>query len=136
MTRLRPVVCLAAVFVLAAGQVFAQQPLRNSAMKAGAAIAAAGGTAIVLGATALKTGDSTSGNLPKGMYDTCVALKANPVYQNNDCGVLKGPNTAVMIGGTVAAALGVTLMMFGSSRSSVQISASRVFVRYHVSGIR
>ena len=77
--------CPALAILLIATPVLAQQPLQDSAKRAaeaaavgaqpsgsgnrarfisGAIIAAAGGAAIVLGMTAFKTADATSGNTP------------------------------------------------------------------------
>jgi hypothetical protein len=135
--------------VLAATPALAQQPLQESARRAataaaaqpsastdhrarfltGAIVASAGGAAIVLGLTALKTADSTSGNTPDGVYDACVAQKANPVYRGNDCGVLKGPNTGLVIGGAAAAAAGVTLMLLGRSNNTIDVGPGGFAIR-------
>ena len=110
MSAMRTPICLTLVLGLFAAPVAAQQPIRDAAAKAaaeqpagnqpasksrarvfsGAAIAIAGGGAIILGGTALRTAQSTSGNTPAGAYDACVALKANAVYRSNDCDGLKG----------------------------------------------
>jgi len=135
--------------VLAATPALAQQPLQESARRAataaaaqpsagtdhrvrfitGAIVASAGGAAIVLGMTALKTADSTSGNTPDGVYDACVAQTANPVYRGNDCGVLKGPNTGLVIGGAAAAAAGVTLMLLGRSNNTIDVGPGGFAIR-------
>ena len=144
MRNTRGPLAMSLALILAATPALAQQPLQESARRAstaaaaataqpqaspphtakfwtGAIVASAGGAAIVLGMTAFKTADSTSGNTPEGVYDACVAQTANPVYRNNDCGVLKGPNTGLVIGGAAAAAAGVTLMLLGRSNNSVVI---------------
>lgn len=154
MRNTRRPVCLALAILLSATPLWAQQPLQDSAKHAaeaaaaaaqppasgsrarfisGAIIAAAGGAATVLGMTAFKTADATSGNTPEGVYDQCVALRANPVYRGNDCDVLKGPRTALVIGGAVAAAAGVTLMLLGRPSESVEISPRGFAIRRKVS---
>ena len=143
---------LALGVLLAGTPALAQQPLQDSARRAatlagagasqspgsaprqgrfltGAIVASAGGAAIVLGLTALRTADATSGNTPEGAYDTCVALKANPVYRNNNCDVLKGPRKALVIGGTAAAAAGVTLMLLGRPSNSIDIGPRGFTIR-------
>ena len=99
----------------------------------GVAVAAAGGAAIILGTTAFRTEDTTSGNAPAGAYQSCVALKTNPVYRGNDCDALKGPNKAAVIGGAIAAASGVALMMSATARDSVTFGPTRLVYRHRVS---
>ena len=99
----------------------------------GVALGLAGGTAIILGSTVAKTADSTSGNTPNGGFDSCEALRSNPVYAGNQCGVLKGPNTALVIGGAIAAGAGVTLALIGAPHSSVTIGPGLVRVGHRVS---
>ena len=156
MHRTRHVACILLVVGLAAQPALAQQPIQDAARRAtttaasnsaaqdqstsghsgkffaGAALVAAGGTAIILGTTVLKTADSTSGNTPPGMFDDCVALKANPVYSGNACDVLKGPNSAAVIGGAIAAAAGAALMMLGSSNSSIAFGPTGIALRHKV----
>lgn len=98
----------------------------------GAILGVAGGTVIVLGTTVLKSADTTSGNTPPGAYDSCVALKANPVYRGNQCELLKGPNTAVVVGGVAAAVAGATLMMLGSSMSTIDFGPGGVSLKHRV----
>lgn len=151
-------VCLLLALGLASSPVLAQQPIQDSAKKAattaaadadkdaqgqaepghrtkflgGAILGVAGGTAIILGTTVFKSVDTTSGNTPKGAYDNCVALKANPVYRGNQCDVLKGPNTAVVVGGVAAAVAGATLMMLGSSMSTIDFGPGGVSLKHRV----
>lgn len=148
-TDRRPV-CVLLAWFLASTPLLAQQPLRESARRAaenaaataqpassgsrakvvgGAILAAAGGTAIVLGMTAFTTADATSGNTPEGGFDACVDQKANPVYRGNDCDVLKGPQTALVIGGSVAAASGVLLMLLGQPHSSIAVGPGGFTIR-------
>jgi len=99
----------------------------------GIMVAGAGGAAIILGTTAFRTEDTTSGNAPAGAYASCVALKTNPVYRGNDCDALKGPNKAAVIGGAIAAASGVALMMSATAHDSVSIGATRLVYRHRFS---
>ena len=99
----------------------------------GIIVAGAGGAAIILGTTAFRTEDTTSGNAPAGSYLTCVALKTNPVYRGNDCDALKGPNKAAVIGGAIAAASGVALMMSATAHDSVSVGATRLVYRHRFS---
>jgi hypothetical protein len=98
----------------------------------GVVLGVAGGAAIVLGATVAKSSDATSGNTPTGAYESCESLKSNPVYQGNQCDVLKGPNTALVIGGAIAAAAGVTLALVGSSHSSITFGPGTVGFRHRL----
>ena len=155
MRYVRTASCLLLSIVLGASPVLAQQrsehPLRDSASAAaqaaatpatqpgrrplfltGVVLGLAGGTAIILGSTVAKTADSTSGNTPPPAFDNCDALKSNPVSRGNDCEVLKGPNTALVSGGAIAAATGVTLALIGSSHSSVMFGPGRVGVRHRL----
>jgi len=152
---MRKALCLLLVVGLAATPALAQQPIQDSAKRqaagavrdnagqgtegssrarlvSGAVLGLAGGAAIILGTTALRTSKTESGNTPRGAYDSCIALKTNPVYRANDCDGLKGPNTPVVIGGLAAAAAGVTLMILGSSASSVEFGAGGVALRHRV----
>jgi hypothetical protein len=106
------------------------QTTRRPLFLTGVVVGLAGGTAIILGSTVAKTSESTSGNTPVGAFDTCESLKSNPVYRGNECGVLKGPNTALVIGGAIAAATGVTLALIGAPNSSVTIGPGVVQVRH------
>jgi hypothetical protein len=152
MRNTRRPLSISLALLLAATPALAQQPLQDSARRAasaagaataqpqaspghgakfltGAVVASAGGAAIVLGMTAFKTADSTSGNTPEGVYDACVAQAANPVYRNNDCGVLKGPNTGLVVAGAAAAAAGVTLMLLGRSNNSIDLGPGGFAIR-------
>ena len=95
-------------------------------------LTAAGGTAIVLGTTAIKSEKTTSGNTPTGGFDSCVALKSNPVYAGNQCDVLRGPTTPLVIGGAIAAAAGATLMMLGLQNSSVRVTRGGLAVTHRL----
>ena len=133
MTSLRAIVSGALACALFATPAFAQPASGNRArFWTGAILGAAGGTAIVLGTTAIKSDKSTSGNVPKGAFDNCVALKSNPVYAGNDCDALRGPTTALVVGGAIAAATGATLMMLGLPNSSVHVTRGRFGVTHRV----
>ena len=92
----------------------------------GVVLGLAGGAAIILGSTVAKTEDSTSGNTPESGFDSCEALRSNPVYAGNQCSVLKGPNTALVIGGAIAAGAGVALAIIGAPNSSVAFGPGMV----------
>jgi len=99
----------------------------------GIIVAGAGGAAIILGTTAFRTEDTTSGNTPAGAYQSCVTLKTNPGYRGNDCDALKGPNKAAVIGGAIAAASGVALMMSATAHDSVSFGPTRLVYRHRFS---
>ena len=120
----------------AAGNTQAQpavQPVQRGRFISGIIVAGAGGAAIILGTTAFRTEDSTSGNAPVGAFQSCVALKTNPVYRGNECDSLKGPNRAMVIGGAVAAAGGVALMMSATAHDSVSFGPTRLVYRHRFS---
>jgi hypothetical protein len=89
-------------------------------------IAAAGTVVAVLGGTAFRTEKTTSGNTPPSGFESCEALKANPVYAGNRCDDLKGPNLAIVGAGIAIAGAGVTLMAIKSSHADVQVGAAGV----------
>jgi hypothetical protein len=145
----RTACCLLLVVSLGTSPVWAQHPLQDSAASQAAAAAAtqssrrplfltgvvlgiAGGAAIVIGTTVAKTTNSTSGNSPTNTFDSCEALKANPVYRGNECDVLKGPNTALVVGGAVLAAAGVTLAIVGAPHSSIAFGPGSVAIRHRL----
>jgi hypothetical protein len=150
LSKVRSAGSLFLAFLLAAAPAAAQQPIAQSAAAQAAAAAPSktparrpmfltgialgigGGVAIIAGTTFAKTSDSTSGNTPTGAFDNCVALKSNPVYSGNACEVLKGPNTALVIGGTVAAAAGVALAVMGAPHSSITFGPGRVGFRQRI----
>jgi hypothetical protein len=87
----------------------------------GVMLAIAGSTVAILGGTALKSDDYTSGNTPLSAFPQCEAMKSNPVYAGNACDLLKGPNLRIVWSGVGAAALGVTLMAIGSAHSRIEV---------------
>ena len=149
MPTVRTACCLLLVVSLGASPAFAQHPLQDSAASQAATAAAtqssrrplfltgvvlgiAGGAAIVVGTTVAKTSDSTSGNTPTSGFDSCEALKANPVYRGNECDVLKGPNTALVVAGAILAATGVTLAVVGAPHSSIAFGPGTVAIRHRL----
>jgi hypothetical protein len=133
MAYMRSAVSLVLAWALLAAPAFAQSANGNRArFWSGALLGAAGGTAIVLGTTVIKSEKSTSGNTPIGAFDNCVALKSNRVYAGNDCDVLKGPSTPLVIGGAIAAAAGATLMMLGLPNSNVYVTPGGFGVTHRV----
>ena len=133
MTFLRAIVSVALAWVLFVTPAFAQPANGNRArFWTGAILGAAGGTAIVLGTTVIKSDKTTSGNTPQGAFDTCVAMKSNPVYAGNACDALKGPTTPLVVGGAIAAAAGATLMMLGLPNSSVHVTRGGFGVTHRV----
>ena len=133
-------VCVSLVFSLLATSALAQeqQPIHASMAKAaansgagtaaapdssaghgplfwsGLAVGIAGVTTAVLGTTAFRVEDSSTGNAPRGTYQACVAQKAsNPIYANNQCDVLKGKNLKLLWGGAAIGAAGAAMMIGG-----------------------
>ena len=94
----------------------------------GLALGIAGATTSVLGLTALRVEDSSSGNAPKNTYQACVAQKSDPIYATNVCGALKGKNRPMLWSGVAVGALG-GVMMIGGTRTSAEIGPGtlRVF---------
>jgi hypothetical protein len=86
---------------------------RGGLFWSGLALGIAGATTSVLGLTALRVEDSSSGNSPKGTYQACVAQKADPIYASNQCDALKGKNLKLLWGGVAASAVGAALLIGG-----------------------
>jgi hypothetical protein len=135
---------LVLAFVLTSVQAFAQEPpsINQSIARAAKAVAAeeqasrthsgtlmwsglalgvAGVTTAVLGLTAFKVEDSSTGNAPPGAYQACVAQKANPIYATNQCDLLKAKNLKLLTTGAVLGGVGAALMI-GSAHTSAEIS--------------
>jgi len=132
---MRQVVTLLLVFAFAAGPAIAQdrpsiqksiehaaaaaaaaeQPSATSPHGAmfwsGLALGVAGATTAVLGLTAFRVEDSSTGNAPKGTYQACIAQKADPIYATNQCDVLKAKNLGMLWGGVAVGAAGAVLMI-------------------------
>jgi len=88
----------------------------------GLALGVAGVTMSVIGVTAARVEDSSSGNSPIGAYQACVAQKADPIYATNNCDALKGKNRPLLWSGVAVGALGAVLLI-GSTQTSAQISS-------------
>ncbi len=93
----------------------------------GLAIGLAGVTASVLGVTAFRVDDSSTGNAPVGTYQACVAQRSDPIYATNNCDGLKAKNRGLLWGGVAAGAVGAALMI-GSTHTSAEITASGIRV--------
>ncbi len=102
-------------------------PHRGALFWPGLALGIAGATTSVLGLTALRVEDSSSGNSPKGTYQACVAQKADPIYATNRCDALKGKNLKLLWGGVAVSALGASLLI-GSIQARAEITPGAVMV--------
>ena len=128
-------ISLLLMFVVAAGPVAAQEPQSPSAPSAdhgrralfwsGLAIGVAGVTTAVLGTTAYRVDDSSTGNAPAGTYQACIAQTRDPIYASNRCDGLKAKNRALLWSGVAAGALGAVLMI-GSARTHAEITPGLV----------
>ena len=151
---MKSVVTLLLVVAFAVTPVFAQdQPIHKSIEHAAAAAAAAeqtprngsghsgmfwsglalgvaGATTSVLGLTAFRVEDSSTGNSPKNAYQQCVAQKADPIYASNQCDALKAKNLGMLWGGVALGAVGAVLMIRGVNTSAeLQPGAVRIVNR-------
>lgn len=98
----------------------------------GLAIGVAGVTTSVLGLTAFRTEDSSSGNAPMGTYLACAAQRdSSPIYATNQCDALKGKNLKLLWGGVAIGGLGAA-MMIGGSGTSAQVSAGAIGIFHHL----
>jgi hypothetical protein len=118
--------------LLATSPAFAQEEPashdgRGRLFWSGLALGLAGATASVLGVTAFRVEDTSTGNAPVGTYQACVTQKSNPIYATNSCEALKGKNRGLMWGGVAAGAVGAALMI-GGTHTSAEISAGAVRV--------
>jgi hypothetical protein len=98
---------------------------RTGLFWSGLALGIGGATASVLGLTALRVEDSSSGNAPKNTYQACVAQKNDPIYASNQCDALKGKNLTLLWGGVAVAAVGAGLMI-GSINARAEIEPGTV----------
>jgi hypothetical protein len=146
---MKRVVTLLLVITFAGTPVFAQdQPIHKSIDRAaaaaeqaepshhnamfwsGLALGVAGATTAVLGLTAFRVEDSSTGNAPKGTYQACVAQQADPIYAGNQCNGLKAKNLGMLWGGVAVGAAGAALMIRGAHTSAeVQPGAIRIVNR-------
>src|SRR5947207_13149218 len=79
----------------------------------GLALGIAGATTSVLGLTALRVEDSSSGNAPKNRYHGCGAQKVDPIYASNQCDALKGKNLKLLWAGVATSGAGASLLISG-----------------------
>jgi hypothetical protein len=99
----------------------------------GMALGVAGVTTSVLGLTAFRTEDSSTGNAPKGTYQACVAQRdSSPIYASNQCDALKAKNLTLLWGGVAIAGVGAALMI-GGANTSAELSYGSIglFHRLH-----
>ena len=91
---------------------------RPPAFWAGLALGVAGVTTMVLGTTASRVEDSSTGNAPQSAFQNCVAQQNDPVYATNQCDGLKGKNVKLLAGGAALGAVGAVLMIAGAHTSA------------------
>jgi hypothetical protein len=91
----------------------------------GLALGIAGATTSVLGLTALRVDDSSSGNAPKNTYQACVAQKSDPIYAGNQCDALKGKNLKLLWSGVAVAGVGAALVI-GSINAQAEVEPGSV----------
>ena len=91
----------------------------------GLALGIAGATTSVLGLTALRVDDSSSGNAPKNTYQACVAQKNDPIYASNQCDALKGKNLKLLWSGVAVAGVGAALVI-GSINAQAEVEPGSV----------
>ena len=119
----------------AAAAAAAEQPSRTTSQHSamfwsGLALGVAGATTAVLGLTAFRVEDSSTGNPPAGTYQACVAQKADTIYASNQCDALKGKNLGLLWGGVAIGAAGAVLMIRGVQTSAeIRPGAVRVVNR-------
>jgi hypothetical protein len=110
-----------------------QQPAtehRGGLFWSGIALGIAGATTSVLGLTALRVEDSSSGNSPKGAYQACVAQKSDPIYATNQCDALKGKNLKLLWGGVAVSAVGAALVISSiNAQAAIEPGAIRIVKR-------
>ena len=110
-----------------AGEQSSSREGRGRMFWTGLALGLVGVTTSVLGVTAFRVEDSSTGNAPVGTYQACVAQKSDPIYATNSCEALKAKNLGLLWGGVAVGAAGAVLMINGS-RTSAEISAGGVRV--------
>jgi hypothetical protein len=94
----------------------------------GLALGVAGVATSVLGVTAFRVDDTSTGNAPASSYQACLAQRVDPIYASNNCDALKGKNRPMLWGGVAAGVLGAALMIRGTSTSAeISQHAVRVF---------
>ena len=129
------VCCLVAL--LAATPAFAQDAQagsrdgRGGLFWTGLALGVAGVATSVLGVTAFRVDDTSTGNAPPGAYQACLAQRTDPIYATNSCDALKGKNRPMLWSGVAAGALGAALMIRSTS-TSAEISQHAVRVLHTI----
>jgi len=98
---------------------------------AGLALGVAGVATSVLGVTAFRVDDTSSGNAPNNSYQACIAQRSDPIYATNSCDALKGKNRPMLWSGVAVGALGAALMVHGSN-TSAEISRGAVRVLHTI----
>jgi len=119
----------------AAGAVTAEQqpdaPHRSGLFWSGIALGIAGATTAVLGLTALRVENSSSGNAPQGTYQACVAQKSDPIYATNQCDALKGKNLKLLWGGVALGAVGAALVIT-SINAQAEVAPGAIRIVKHI----
>ena len=129
--RLTKLIALCLIALFAAGPAFAEeQPGSASGSRgrlfwSGLALGVAGVTTSVLATTVYRVEDSSTGNAPAPSYQSCIALKHDPIYATSNCEALKGKNVPMLWSGVAIGALGA-VMMIGSTRTSAEIGPGTV----------
>ena len=85
----------------------------------------------MLGVTAFRVDDTSTGNAPAGAYQACLAQRSDPIYASNSCDALKGKNRPMLWSGVAAGALGAALMIRSTS-TSAEISQHAVRVLHTI----
>lgn len=111
--------------VAAAAAVQQSDTVRQPLFWSGLALGIAGITTAVLGVTAYRVEDTSTGNAPNNAYQTCVAQKKDPIYASSRCDALKGKNRALLWSGVAIGAVGATLII-GSTHTSAELSGGAV----------
>ena len=133
---MRVVACCLTV-LLAAAPAFADEAQagptagRGAMFWTGLAVGVAGVATSVLGVTAFRVDDTSSGNAPNNSYQACIAQRVDPIYASNNCDALKGKNRPMLWSGVAAGVLGAALMIRGSN-TSAEISQHAVRVSHTI----
>jgi hypothetical protein len=88
-------------------------PHRGRLFWPGIALGMAGATTAVLGVTAFRVEDRSTGNAPTATYRACVAQKTDPIYAMNQCNALKGRNSKLLWSGVAVGAVGAAFAIGG-----------------------
>jgi hypothetical protein len=105
---------------------------RRTLFWSGVVLGAAGVTTSVLGLTASRTEDSSTGNAPAATYAACVAQRdSNPIYATNQCDGLKAKNLKLLWGGVALGGVGAALMIRGAN-TSAELSPTTIALFHHL----